>query len=254
MQEYGLKLWSTNKNYLYDAVALYNKGVYHYIELFSQPNSYDSSIQLWTSLNIPFVIHAAHSLTGLNLSRKDFFKQNAQLIEEAKKYADVLKSDIIILHPGLDGDIEETVFQFNKFFDKRMLVENKPEIGLNDEHCIGHSWDEIKYILDNVNIGFCLDIGHAIHAANSKKINPYHSIKKFLTLDPSLFHLSDGNINGIYDEHLHFGEGDFDLPLILSMIPDKSKITVETDKNSIENLNDFENDILYLNKLKNNIL
>jgi hypothetical protein len=42
----GLKLWSTNENYIEEAKRLFDNGIYQYIELYVIPNSFEK-IDLW---------------------------------------------------------------------------------------------------------------------------------------------------------------------------------------------------------------
>jgi len=44
------------------------------------------------------------------------------------------------------------------------------------------------------------------------------------------------------------GKGELDMLKILNMIPDKSLVTIETEKKSSENLSDFAEDMYYLQK------
>ena len=76
MFKIGLKLWSTNKNYVDEARRLYDAGVFDYIELFSVPDSYSEFINTWKSLDIPYVIHGPHYTTGLNFADKKCFEKN----------------------------------------------------------------------------------------------------------------------------------------------------------------------------------
>lgn len=251
MYKFGLKLWSINENYIKDAKKLYEKGVYNYIELFAVPNSYKKFINLWKDLDIPFIIHAAHSAKGLNLAKKEFLSDNLKLAQEAFKFADDLNAETIIFHPGVDGDIKETVRQLNKIIDSRIVVENKPYYGIYDNViCNGHSPEEIKFVMENTGVGFCLDLGHAIYSANTKKIGPFLYIKEFLKLNPKMFHISDGDMNGVYDEHKNIGKGSFDIKTILSLVPEDSYISVETNKNFKSSLKDFEQDVARLREME----
>ena len=61
MNKLGLKLWNINDSCYYrEAVNLYKKGVFDYIELYIVPDNL-SLIDKWKMLNIPFDIHAPHS-------------------------------------------------------------------------------------------------------------------------------------------------------------------------------------------------
>jgi sugar phosphate isomerase/epimerase len=250
MYKFGLKLWSTNENYVADAVRLYNEGFYHYVELYIIPDSFNKCINLWTNLDIPYIIHAPHFRNGMNLAKKEYFDINMKLAEETKKFADELNANIIIYHPGIAGDLEETVRQLNIINDNRIIIENKPYYTvLNDGNiCNGHSHEEIKYILDNTNTGFCLDIGHCFCSANAKKIEPMEYLRQFLTLNPKLFHLTDNDYNSPIDKHYHFGQGNFNVKKIFSVLPSDVSITIETNKDFKDNLSDFEKDINCLNE------
>lgn len=245
MHKYGLKLFSINENYVKDAVKLYNEGFYEYIELYIVPESYQNFINIWKNLDIPYIIHAPHFRNGMNLADSSNLNQNIRLSKETKLFADELNADFIIYHPGIAGDIKETVKQLNIIDDKRIVIENKPYFTvLNDGNiCNGHSPEEIKYVLDNANVGFCLDIGHCFCAANARKINQIDYLKQFLEVKPNLFHLTDNDFSSSVDKHFHFGEGNYDLEKIFELVPDNALITIETVKNNKENLDDFIQDI-----------
>ena len=130
------------------------------------------------------------------------------------------------------------------------MIENKPYYALDDGLiCNGASPEEIKTVIDNANTGFCLDIGHAICAANGFKLNRDSFIDRMMSLKPSMFHLTDGISADVYDKHLHFGKGDLNIKDILRTIPDKARITIETIKDSKKDLNDFEKDVKYLKRM-----
>jgi len=249
--ELGLKLFSINENYVKEAVKLFEQKVYDFIELYVVPDSFESCINLWKPLNIPFIIHAPHFRNGVNLAKKEGFEQNIKFAKEAQEFADELNAEYIIFHPGITGNIEETARQLNIINDSRILIENKPYFTvLGDENiCNGNSPEEIKFILENAKTGFCLDIGHCFCSANAQKIKPFDYLKQFLELNPKMFHLVDNDFSSVMDKHLHFGDGNFDIKKILNCLPDTAKITLETYKDSKENLDDFIKDIEFIKKL-----
>lgn len=250
MYKFGLKLWSTNDFYVEEAVRLYKEGLYSYIELYVVPNSYDDYSGFWINLKIPFVIHAPHFKDGVNLAKSENFCQNMDLAKEAIKWADKLDSKIIIFHPGISGDEQETIRQLNEIKDKRIVIENKPYYTISgDMVCNGHSPKQIKNILQKTELGFCLDVGHAICFANAQKIAPTEIIKVFAKLKPKIFHLSDGDFGGSIDQHLNIGFGSYNIDEILKLIPLGSFITIETNKKSKSDLIDFEEDIKKLNEI-----
>lgn len=250
MKSYGLKLWSTNDFYVTEAYNLFQKGVYDYIELYAIPDSFDTFAHLWAELDIPYIIHGPHFMHGLNFSVKEKEKENIRLVEHTFKYADLLKAEKIIFHPGIKGSYKETARQIKNINDKRIILENKPynvtvktkELSLDDV-CVGHNIEQIKYIIETANIGFCLDIGHGICASNSLNIDYEIFLKEFISLNPYMYHLSDGDINGVRDKHYNIGNGTYDFNKIYSLLPTNAKISIETEKASKENLNDFIEDV-----------
>lgn len=252
MFRFGLKLWSNNKNYVKEAVALYEKGIYQYIELYVLPDIDDIQVSVWKDLHVPYVIHAPHFRDGLNLANKELNENNLLLIKKTQKIADALKANKIIIHPGIAGDISETVRQLKEIKEMRALIENKPHYALDDGLiCNGATIEEIKFILDNTDAGFCLDIGHAFCAANANKIEPLEYLKQLLVLNPEMFHLTDGEKDGIFDRHYHFGKGNYIIRGITDLLPKDAIITVETVKDSEDNLNDFIRDIEFLARFQN---
>lgn len=253
MYKFGLKLWSTNTNYIEEAKRLFIKGIFQYIELYIIPNSFDK-IEIWKNINIPYIIHAPHYNNGLNLAKKECETSNIILANEAINFANKLKAEYIIFHPGIDGDIAETARQLNeiinKFNEKRILVENKPYYALvNNLICNGSSPEEIIFLIRKTGISFCLDIGHAICAANAKKIDPFVYINEFIKLMPKMFHLTDGIYEAIYDKHLHFNDGNYPVEKFVKSFIYDTLITNESPKSSLDNLDDFERDITILKGL-----
>jgi len=242
--QFGLKLGSWDKIYDEDILSFYNNGYFQYIELFIILESFTDTIEYWKQFSIPTVIHAPHSFAGMNLSLPQERKSNKQKIEETFQFADELKSEYIIFHSGINGDIEEAIFQLRPFIDSRCLIENKPMKGLKNEKCLGSTPEEIKYIMNELNIGFCLDFGHAICAANSLKSKPMGLIDEFLKLIPDMYHLTDGDYTSEFDSHLHYGDGTFPVKELLKLVPNEAKMTNEAKHNSDTDLNDFKEDYL----------
>lgn len=251
--KWGLKIWSTNEQYRDEAWRLYDEGLYSYIELFSVPDSFERCIALWNTLPIPFVIHAPHYSVGLNFAKKDQEKKNKLLAHEAFRYADALKTSFVIFHPGVEGDLSETIRQIKALYDNRVLIENKPYYGFDDYTtmknrlvCRGASPEEIQEILHQTSVGFCLDISHALYAANSLERNQYETLEAFLSFGPAMFHISDGEQKGHYDLHKVVGQGDFDLKKILSFISHNSCISIESHKLSKTSLESCRQEVIDL--------
>lgn len=254
MNKLGLKLWSTNTdNYINPAKDLYDKGKFDFIELYIVPDTINY-IEIWKTVNIPFNVHMAHSAHNVDLSRFEKRNYNKKTFDEAKKYADSLNAEKIIIHGGTGGDYKECAEQIKIFNDDRIHIENKPHVTLpfvKADVYTGSTIEEIQYIMDRCGCSFCLDIGHAICSANSHGFKPYTYIRDFMNLVPSCVHISDININTEIDEHLNFGSGKLDFNRIINILDDHVPIVIETNKKSKVNLDDFAADANYLKKIFN---
>ncbi len=248
MIELGLKIWSTNDYYVSDAVRLYEEGWCQYIELYSVPKSFQTCFHIWEGIkHIPFIIHAPHSQSGLNFAKSDCKKQNLSYAREAIEFANLLSASYIIFHPGTDGDLNETIQQIQEIWDPRIVIENKPYWGVDGTIlCNGYTPEQIQLVIQKAKTGFCLDIGHAICAANALKQEPFAFISEFMTLNPQMFHLCDGDFISLYDQHLHLGKGNFPLKKIIESFPKSCKLSLETPKDYQNKLSDFEDDVTYL--------
>jgi len=245
----GLKLGSKDTSYTENILSFYQAEYFQYIELFAVPKSFDDTIEYWKQFPIPTVIHAPHSFAGMNLSLPEERENNKKKIKETFQFADTLKSEYIIFHSGVNGNIEETINQLRPFIDSRCLIENKPMRGINEEKCLGSTPEEINHILNELQAGFCLDFGHAICTANSLKKNPIEFIKEFFPFNPRIYHLTDGDYKSEKDTHLHYGEGTFPLKELLVLVPGDAKVTNEARHKSNVNLNDFKEDFLYVQNI-----
>lgn len=252
MYEIGLKLWSINTDfYLKEAEKLYAQNVYDYIELYVVPDTMET-LPLWKRLDIPFIIHNPHFAHGFNLAKKEKEESNIRIYQQVKRFADELKAERIIFHGGIDGNVTETARQLAALNEPRALIENKPFIALPNrmggQFCRGATYDELKTIINTAKCGFCLDVGHAICSANSQGKEPYAFIRELLRFSPRMFHLSDvTDMTSPYDAHPHLGTGQLDIArLKREVFPENAVISVETNKDSKETLDDFIKDTEYL--------
>lgn len=249
----GLKLWSINTEFYFEeAKKLFEEGWFDYIELYVVPKTLDT-ISKWKESDIPFTLHAPHFMHGVNLAKKENETTNLEIFEEVKIFADELNTQYIVVHGGIDGSVEETTRQLKSFNEPKILIENKPYKALpnkmDGKFCRGATIEEIEYLIKETGYGFCLDIGHSICSANSLNKEPYEYLRKFNTLKPICYHLSDNFVDSQFDKHLHFGEGNYDFKKIFGIIDTDKNIAIETNKNSNENLIDFVEDVKWLKNL-----
>ena len=251
MLKLGLKLWSINTDYyLQEAKILFSKGVYDYIELYVVPDS-TAQITKWASLDIPYMLHAPHFAHGVNLANSEKLEYNKKIYKEVELFRTELNAQYTVVHGGIEGSVDETIKQLKLINPKNFLIENKPKGALFDENltCRGYNAEEIEKIIKETSCGFCLDVSHCICSANSQGLNPYEYLAAFNKLNPNLYHLSNGYISSKTDKHLHFKDGDYDITRILNILSKNVPISIETNKDSRENLDDFEGDIKWLKKM-----
>lgn len=243
----GLKLFSSNIDLLPQVLVLWGAGLFNYIELYAIPGTHKKTCKGWQQSRIPFVIHAPHSFHGVNLAMASCRKDNLSILTETLKFSDDLAADKIIVHGGHSGSLEETITQVASLRDDRIFLENKPKVGLHDELCVG--WSPEEFLLarqSDVFAGFVLDFGHATCAARSLQKEPMEMINEFQCLGPQIFHLVDGSRASEKDIHNNLGKGDFDLSRYALSVPEKSWLTLETPRKSLD---DFVDDVVFLHKL-----
>ena len=245
----GLKLWSINKGYIKPAQELIEKGYFQYIELFAVMNSFKDTIHAWQSINIPYIIHAPHSSGGINWADPKLRDNNEKIIQESYLFADALKAHSIIIHPGIGGPIEESLTQLTKLNDSRLCIENKPLALRVPVAAVGSTPEEIALIIDKTGFRFCLDIGHALCSANSHNVDPLNYLQNFQALNPAMYHLSDGDIHGVRDLHQHLGHGSYPLLQILSTLNTNLPISIETNKDYEDRLDDVIADVTLVRQL-----
>lgn len=242
----GLKLWSTNQHYIPEVKRLWEEKVFDYLELTAVIGSYDSHAHLWKELNIPTIIHGPTFSQDFSFAHKDLEQANMQKMHEVQKFADLLDAPIMIFHPGIEGDLNECARQINLVADKRIAIENKPYIVTGERICNGYLPEHIAFLKEMCGVQFCFDIGHALCAANSLKLEHIPFVKQFLELKPEVFHIMDGYNKGVLDIHLNLGRGEFPFTQILPLYPKEGIMTIETDKSSKQTLHDFEEDVNFL--------
>lgn len=252
--KFGLKLWSTNDNLIEEAKELIEKDIFHYVEILVVPDTEFSPFQ---KTNIPYIIHITNERWGVDIGDKSKEDFNLKTINQCIQWANELSAEYLILHLGYK-DFRVAKSFLDKIEDKRILIENVPKVGLDEEEfalfdkanveMIGFSPEQIKELIGD-KFGFCLDFGHSTKAAISLKKDYKDYIKEFLKLNPMILHISDGRLNNEKDEHLNIGEGDYDFDFLADCIKKSQAeyISLETPRN---NLNSLSEDLKNLEKLK----
>lgn len=252
MLKYGLKIWSTNgKKIFEEALELQKLREIDFIELYLVPDSFKLE-ELKLLKGAVLAVHSPHEVYNFNLfdldgSKKELFKN------KIAKTADFLKARFIIVHAGVGNSKEVFKKNIAEIYDQRILIENMPKIGLNNETCFGYSLEQIRFI-KNCGFDICLDFQHAFKGAVSQGLNYKNFIESLIDdFGPSYFHISGGKNSNEKDEHLDLFEGDFDLrwlKKILTRVGEEKEIYVVFEVPKRERL---ENDIKNIKYFKTQI-
>ncbi len=259
MRKLGMKLWTTdfikNTSMLDDVERAVKEGVFDYLELYTLPFSFDDAKNSVLSrfMGEKVVIHAPHNCHGVDIANKNERNNNKRRLKSAQDFADALNSDIIILHPGMNvGEefLDESVRQFKGLNDKRFTIENLPSYcSTTMSKLHGVKACEIKRFIDECDAKFCLDFSHAICGANHYNVDVFLFLKEMFELNPCMYHICDGYMNSVNDDHLHFGEGDYELErFILNYTDNNAIITMETGSGIPQSIEPWVKDALYLRK------
>ena len=239
----GLKLWSINSNMLKEAKKLVENNIFQYIEVMFIP---DTEVTPFLDVNVPYIVHITTEKYGVNIADKEKKEFNLKTINNCTEWADKLNAKYLIFHPGF-GLIDTAIEFLSDINDKRILIENMPKVGLNNEKMIGYTPEQIKKLMGR-KFSLCLDLNHAIKAAVGLNEQYKESIEELLKLNPKMFHISDGRLDNEKDEHLGIGEGDYDFEFLMRCVK-KSELKYVTLETPRTKLNSFDEDLKNLEKL-----
>ncbi len=260
MRKFGFKLFSSNLQTAPDLIdecadfAATHDDIF--VELMVIPNTQkDDLLKIKSKLsNCEVRIHAPHSTMGFDAGNKDLRKQNQKMFALSQWAADIFQSQTIVVHAGCGHNkenIEETTKQFLLFHDPRIVIENLPRFDSDGELLHGNTLEEIKFIMNETKCGFCFDFSHAICAALSFNIDIEKQLKGFFELNPSVYHMCDGDINKAEDAHLHFGAGNYNLKHFLNDYTNgNAYITMETGEGVLHHNHLWIQDYHYLKSLQ----
>ncbi len=158
MPRFGLKLGIHEKNLAVVAETLHLRKQYDFLELYVPRAAKPDHADFWRWHDGVLVLHAPHALGGFNFARGEMAADNGRVLELLEALREKMNPAMIVFHPGLDGDIEETFLQVDALrrghpdLHRVMLLENKPRVGLRGEKCLGiwsgFAQQEVMLILD----------------------------------------------------------------------------------------------------------
>ena len=191
-----------------------------------------------------YVIHAPTEYYGLDIGSREKEKQSLKLIKASLKVADVLGASIVIIHAGT-GSLQQAKKVLSKVRDERVVIENMPVRGIKGEACVGYDVESIRELIGS-RFALCLDINHCVKASIELGVEPLKLLLGFLELKPVMAHVADGRFSNPVDEHLHLGEGDYDLARLLKEVKNVPRLTLETPRWDEER---YVEDLKYLHLL-----
>lgn len=258
MRRYGFKLFSdnlkNNRKLLEDGIEFVKKqGDKMFVELMICHSTFEDIDNLKTMLvGTEVRIHAPHRGLGFDAGRRDWEKSNRELLAPAQYAADVTGAKTIVVHAGrgeAKDCLMETVRQFKLFDDKRIVVENLP-MHAHGEISHGIVPEEIKIIREETGCGFCFDFSHAVCTAFALGCPAEKLLEGFYALNPTVYHLCDGNLDDEEDNHMHFGEGKFPLKKWLNdYVAADAYVTMETGHGCPTDILPWVRDYEYIRKI-----
>lgn len=253
MRKFGFKIFSTNLQNApefvkecADYAAVQNDMFVELMVLTGRPQSELYELKKILK-DVEVRIHTVHSSFGFDVGNKNLEKQNKEMFEYTQFAADLFNSKSIVVHAGNGHGqeyLEETARQIKLFNDKRIVVENLPYFDDNGDDLSGSNADEIKYIMDKTGCGFCFDFSHAVCTATQLNTDIDAQLQSLFDLNPTVYHMCDGDLNQTQDLHLHFGSGNFPLKHFLNdFTAENAYITIETGELALHNdlsIKDYE--------------
>lgn len=229
MLKVGVKIGPQSPKDYVDKICQYAD----FIEIYGRVNFDYENVE---ACRKPVVVHAPHFQEGVNLANPEKEKQNLEALEWAHTTADKFGSNKIIFHCDSKENEECSLMQTIKFlkenFAPRIHIENMPISSEGVTH-LGNTPEEIKMVMKETGVKFCLDLAHVAEYALLKKINLEKLLEDYFVLSPFHFHLSDADMERVANNqpnayHKNLLEGDLDLKTLKRFIPKGSWVTLET--------------------------
>lgn len=198
-----------------------------------------SFLKKYVKKSIPIIIHAEHHSFGVNHCDPKKEEINLESIRFAQKVANEANAKFIIVHPGRIADndcsIDYFIKTFKKINDPRIIIENLPQCKRVNYITKASTPAEIKFIMDQLNCGFCFDLNHASETLENNRENLFNLFNEFMSLKPVHFHLCGEKDKG-HISHINLRDSELDINLVKQLLPKNANITLEVsiDKNEVE--------------------
>ena len=174
--------------------------------------------ELLETSNVKVSIHAPYSDVNLAAFDPATRKYSIDLFLEIFEIASELDIDVVTIHPGHIGPIQsydkarvekltrkslEEISSHAREFSTTIALENMPDM----RGTICRTADEMKRMLDSLDIRMCLDVGHA---------NIAGQMRELLDLGPQFSNVHVHDNDGTKDQHLELGKGNIDFGEVVS--------------------------------------
>ena len=208
----GIKLWSTNSVEYIDGA-----GFADFIEVMPVD---EKSLQKFLGRDYEYTTHTPHESFGFNPVLD--YEKSLKLLEKGIAAAKKLKSEKLVMHASYffekpdEQAVQKAITMTAKLAKEGgfagLLIENSTVYeAVKDctRYYIGHSYEQMKQLLELTGAGFCLDLEHAAIVAHQLGISFREQTSQLLKLKPSYFHLSGAGFAN-HSQHISLFEGDVD--------------------------------------------
>lgn len=179
------------------------------------------------------IVHAPYIINLANTIKPETYQLAVDFLKQEIERCEQLEMTRLVLHPGShvkagdEAGLNQIIKGLNTAMREEMTVKIALETMAGKGSELGKSFDEIKYIMDNLkyphNVGICLDTCH-LHDAGFD-LNDFDTIldevEKKIGLDKILvIHINDSkNVRGARkDRHENIGHGYIGFETILSIV------------------------------------
>lgn len=241
MIRYGLKLWTSNREWFDQAAALHKEGAFDFIEMYINPKQPLDESGRKVLEGIPFGVHASHELDYFTFGPEELAVWRIVLSS-----AKTLQANPIVVHPGYKHTIkgfDAFKAELAKINDPRIAIETMSGLDGKGVPLYGadlETWKRFKELKP-----VCFDVEKAAKAAIHLKQDWKTYLQASLQeLAPVYGHISGGEMSHAVDQHLDLWDSDMDWTFVkrgLEALPHDIRLVFETPKNGKDLQNDLDN-------------
>lgn len=175
-----------------------------------------------------YTVHAPLYDINICSVNTGIMKESVRQIKKVTGWSDYIKVKRIVVHPGKTPSRDyQVIKEVEKIFKKAIEEIKKAAFSRSidlvlenitaDDANMGRTPEELKKILDEFDLGLCLDTGHVNLCWDAPR-----TLKKMAKYIRQI-HINDNN--GVKDEHLPVGEGKIDWEIYKDIIK-KGKVDI----------------------------